>query len=383
RHKREEPQTVPFWQVFVFRALMFFVYFFGGIAKLNCDWLKGEPMRTWLAGRAEIISRPELLNNEFMVYLFSLGGTYFDLFIGWMLLWPPTRLLAFLLLIPFHLFNSWFFEIGIFPWLGIAATTLFVEPGTPRRWWNEITLRKSANLAQITNVPPSARPTSARTKLVTALVFAFLLFHVLMPMRHFLYPGNVNWTEEGQFFSWRMKLRDKKGTVAFIVKDQKSGDILDFDPKAELTEDQFFKMPVVPQMIVQYAHHLQDQARSVGYKDVTVRARAVVSMNGRAPQDLIDPSVDLTKVSNVLFEHGTYIIPLETPLVNRHARMAYYLLGAAAGALSLAGVLLCGRSRERQNRTKSKPRLVDGILPFSIAIAVVMAVQALLLLMCG
>lgn len=54
--------SVPFWQVLIFRAQMFIVYFYAGIAKLNEDWLRGEPMRTWLSGQIEKMSiRPDMI----------------------------------------------------------------------------------------------------------------------------------------------------------------------------------------------------------------------------------------------------------------------------------------------------------------------------------
>ena len=38
------------------------------------------------------------------------------------------------------------------------------------------------------------------------LVVLFLGIQFLLPLRHLLYPGNVNWTEEGFRFAWRVML---------------------------------------------------------------------------------------------------------------------------------------------------------------------------------
>lgn len=35
--------------------------------------------------------------------------------------------------------------------------------------------------------------------------------------RHYLIAGTPSWTEEGHRFSWHMKLREKSGTVTFVV----------------------------------------------------------------------------------------------------------------------------------------------------------------------
>src|SRR6476660_6790851 len=40
--------VVPAWTLWLLRAQVGIPYFYGGIAKLNSDWIHGEPMRTWL-----------------------------------------------------------------------------------------------------------------------------------------------------------------------------------------------------------------------------------------------------------------------------------------------------------------------------------------------
>src|SRR5262249_49662538 len=46
------PATVPRWNVLLLRLQLFIVYFFGAIAKLNPDWLAGEPMYSEIARQA-------------------------------------------------------------------------------------------------------------------------------------------------------------------------------------------------------------------------------------------------------------------------------------------------------------------------------------------
>ena len=53
RRHPERPVHVPLWSLLLFRAQIIFVYFYGGIAKLNADWLAGEPLRRWLAFKAD------------------------------------------------------------------------------------------------------------------------------------------------------------------------------------------------------------------------------------------------------------------------------------------------------------------------------------------
>ena len=52
-----------------------------------------------------------------------------------------------------------------------------------------------------------------------------------MPLRHYAYPGNVSWTEEGHQFSWRMMLRDKYTEhIEFIAFSPKTGETWKIDP---------------------------------------------------------------------------------------------------------------------------------------------------------
>nr|MBA4115342.1 HTTM domain-containing protein [Rubrobacter sp.] len=117
--------TTPAWAPFLLAAQMGIVYFYGGLAKLNGDWLRGEPMRTWLAAETSFPVVGRLFTQEWMVYLFSHGGLLFDLLIVPFLLWRRTRLVAFALVLGFHLANAQMFTIGVFPYLAIAATALF------------------------------------------------------------------------------------------------------------------------------------------------------------------------------------------------------------------------------------------------------------------
>ncbi len=130
---RAQKPLVPRWSVFVLRAQVFIVYFYGGLAKLNADWLQGEPMRMWLAERTDFPVIGGAFTTEWAVLFFTYGGLLFDLGIGFLLVWRRTRRLAFVLAAVFHLLNARLFQIGIFPFLMLGATLIFAEPDWPRR----------------------------------------------------------------------------------------------------------------------------------------------------------------------------------------------------------------------------------------------------------
>jgi vitamin K-dependent gamma-carboxylase len=137
-----------------------------------------------------------------------------------------------------------------------------------------------------------------------------------MPLRHYAYPGNVSWTEEGHNFSWHMKLRTKGGNTSFTVVHPQSGQTWTVDPAQYLPPWQLRKMATKPDLIVKFAHHLAEEKRRQGYENVEVRAKVMVSLNGRQQQLMIDPEMDLTKVEVSLLP-ARWILPLTTSLETR------------------------------------------------------------------
>jgi hypothetical protein len=302
--------VTPAWTLWLLRAQVGIPYLFGGIAKLNSDWLHGEPMRMWLAHREQLPVIGPHVHEEWLVYFFAIGGLLLDLFIVPCLLWRRTRVLAFLAAAAFHLMNSVLFRIGIFPWLMLGATFIFFPPDLPRRVLQHLKIvpRKTAPTA-MSHAYFDPRGRSA----ILVMAGMYLLAQVLIPFRHFLYPGNVHWTEEGHRFSWHMKLRSKDGDAIFYLTSPSSGQQWKVDPKKLLQPSAYEEMVTHPDMILQYSHRLADQKRREGVADIEVRARVAVSLNGRAAQLMIDPTVDLAKETRTL-RHAPWILPLHEPL---------------------------------------------------------------------
>ena len=71
----------PAWSLWLLRAQIAIVYFFGGIAKLNADWLHGEPMRMWLPGSIRLPGIEPLLAHPATALLISWGGLLLDLLV--------------------------------------------------------------------------------------------------------------------------------------------------------------------------------------------------------------------------------------------------------------------------------------------------------------
>ena len=306
-------RTVPAWSLFLLRTQLGLVYMLAAVAKLNVDWLQAQPLTEWLSSRHDHVILGPLLQWELSPWLFSYGGLLLDALAWPLLLWPKTRTTAFLFVCSFHLMNSSLFGIGIFPAMMIASTTLFLEPDWPRRLWAWVRRRTGRALPQAPasdgpDLPPAG---AASRRWVLGFLVAYLGFQALFPLRHFLYPGRVSWTEEGHAFAWHMKLRGKHGRATFRVSSPTSGESWLVDPRAELNDWQYRKLCGRPDMVLEYAHHLADRMAGEGHGQVEVRANVVASLNSRPAQRLIDPDVDLSQVEWTFVAPSPWILPLE------------------------------------------------------------------------
>ncbi|MEM1304810.1 MAG: HTTM domain-containing protein, partial [Planctomycetota bacterium] len=286
------------WSLWLLRFQVAVPYVFGALAKMNPDWLRGEPMRLWLAERAETPLLQSLLTQEWFVYGMSYGGLLFDLLVVPLLLWSRTRWLAVGLTVVFHVTNAFLFDIGVFPWLMLLATPIFFPPAS---------LRRAAEVFGATPAavggPAAMTPTpTARQRAWFFAVGLYVFLQVVMPFRPWLYPGDPSWTEQGHRFSWHMKLRDKRGAASFLVRDPASGESWVVRPETYLTRRQLVQMPTHPDMVLRFAHFLEQEWRRRGHADVAVYADARVSLNGRPAEPLVDCNVDLTEERRSLMQ---------------------------------------------------------------------------------
>lgn len=299
-------ERVPIWTFWLLRFQIAIPYIYGGLAKINGDWLRGEPMRSWLSYKTDFPLIGSYFRDEWMVYAFSYGGLIFDLLIVPMLLWRRTRWVAVTWIVAFHMLNNQLFSIGIFPWFMLLATPLFFPDDTLRKVFNKFNL----GLTAIRSRHASASRDFYLGRAGLLFLCLFVAFNLLIPFRHFLYPGNVSWTEEGHCFAWHMKLRGKDGITRFQLVDRGTGEEWFVDPADYLSERQQRKMPTRPGMILQFGHYLGQKWRDKGHDDIEVYAIARASLNDRPYQTLIDPNVDLMTVSRSL-KPAAWVLPLD------------------------------------------------------------------------
>ena len=95
-------------------------------------------------------------------------------------------------------------------------------------------------------------------------------------------------------------VREKNGSVTFVVKSKRTGRTWHVSPARYLTHVQEREMAGQPDLILALAHHVRDDFERRGKGPVEVRVEALVSLNGRKLAPLIDPSVDLATVTDGL-----------------------------------------------------------------------------------
>ena len=295
RRPEVRASTAPIWTLWLLQAHMAIGYFFGGVAKLNHDWLRGEPVRTWLYTGSMGEKLGSFFKTEFWVYFISYGGMLFDLLVVPFLLWRKTRLLALGAAIFFHLSNAHLFNIGVFPFLSIMMTLLFLSPT-----WHRKVLRLRGASADSHRYWRSSG-------VIVALLGLYCAYHLFMPFRHWLYPGNVHWTEEGHRYAWHMMLRTKDAKAYFIIEELKTKRLWRMQPDVYLSRRQYNKMSVHPEMLLQCAHFLRERWKP---HDVRIYAVAQVKLNDHPPALLVDPEVDLSR-EKLGLGPSRWILPLD------------------------------------------------------------------------
>ena len=285
--------------LWLFRFHIGLVYFFGGIAKFDPDWLNGRIAGELLgsANRGTILEA--LMKFDWMNHFYVWSGMIFDLVIPFLLLCKPIRLSAFLSAVLFHAHNHYVFPIGVFPSLAITLTLLYFDADFPRKIL-PTKLRKLIGAHYRKYVPysdhsaVSLQNQTPRLLLIFSVIYIFV--HILLPFRHLFTPGWTTWHEEGHYFAWRMMLRHKSTRIQFNVTNPVTGEQRYADPRDYLNHMQYTVFAGSPMMVLQFAHYLDYLVRTNGGFDPEITANVEVSINGREFRQMVDPNLDLSEI---------------------------------------------------------------------------------------
>ncbi|MEO0570741.1 MAG: HTTM domain-containing protein [Bacteroidota bacterium] len=288
------------WIRWLIIAQLFIVYTYASVAKLYADWFDLSIIEILMRGKKDYWLLGELLQERWLHKVIAVFGIAFDLLVVPALLWKPTRKIAFGFSIFFHLFNSYVFRIGIFPYLSLAFCVFFFEPRTIRNLF----LKKKA--IEI----PDDRTFPSRYKWITVAMTTYLAVQLLLPVRHHAIEDDVLWTEEGHRLSWRMMLRTRSGYTRFKVVDKGTKDTIRIDLDDYLTKKQRRKIGCYPDYIWQFAQRLKREYAKKG-QDISVYVTGRTKVNAGKYQPLIDPKVDLAAVPWNHFSHNEWI--MESP----------------------------------------------------------------------
>jgi vitamin K-dependent gamma-carboxylase len=290
--------TIPSWTVNLLRFQIAVVFVFAGLAKINGDWLlEAQPLRIWLAARSDVPVVGQFFTQTWVPYVFSWCGAAYDLSIVGLLLWRPTRPIAYVTVIVFHAMTALLFPIGMFPWIMIVATTIFFSPEWPRRWLRRWQGDRDVETGDASLVP--------RLTLVASAIY--MSIQIAVPLRAY-WPGtDPEWTSRGFNFSWRVMLAEKAGYTEMVVVESATSKRRTVRMRDYVTERQEKMMAQDPFMVRALARHIAAELRAQHVVDIEVRAESFASLNGRPFQRLIDPGVDLAGPDTV-----DWIVPLRT-----------------------------------------------------------------------
>ena len=268
------------------QVMVVIVYFVAGVNKLNPFWLFDlQPMKHILEYKSNLTQNP-VFENQFIIILACYCGLFFDLFIGFILFWKKTRLFGFIIALIFHLGNYYLFydvgEIGVFPFIMISTLILFINP--------EI-LNKIFKLTQKPKIQ------SHNTIFINAFIIFFLIIQLLIPFRHTLFKGHVDYTGIGQRFSWRMKIMYKEVDFKYFIINPQNNEKYAVNVEKMLTPKQYNNLKYFPDLIVPLAKKIKlEAAEKFNIQNAKVICEYKMGFMGQKQKLLFSPELDLSKI---------------------------------------------------------------------------------------
>tara|TARA_B100000809_G_C15130174_1_gene528056 strand:+ start:874 stop:2268 length:1395 start_codon:yes stop_codon:yes gene_type:complete len=330
--KKMKSISVPYWQVFIFKLQIFVVYFFGGIAKIDYDWLNGFPLRYWLWHSSENL--PTWLQAYYRTYeaamLYSYTGMAFDLVVGFALFSKRFKRVALIFIFMFHVQNIFYFDIGTFPYAMLGCTLMFANPSYGEKIASAIQFGLYKKILHFFNRKPIKTAfkwffikspelevipaTTTKVKYgflkntAKGVLVVWLMLQFIFPLRLYVYEGCASWTGEGHLFAWRMMLVDTVNGVRYWVEDEDTGERFPIAIDQYLTFRQFYKMSRTPKSFLLFAHFLRDEIIKETNRKPIIRMEILKSVNERQPTVLNDVTLNYAEVEYSAIKRAKWIL---------------------------------------------------------------------------
>jgi vitamin K-dependent gamma-carboxylase len=331
---------VPAWQLFLFQFQVGVLYFYGGLSKIHPQWLDGTIMHFLAGGVRDHYLLGPVFANDVAIWVWTYTGLFFDLGVGFLLFWKPTRRWALWGCVGFHLLNEFVLfssqsrngNIGMFPMMGLAMCLVFLDKAAYASFFLRVRGAIDALLDQRTVSSQPALKSNPERRLsqkkvqpmgpwVVVFIGIYMLVQVGLPFRRMLFPDYL-WTREGLLFGWTMKLSTypSRNIIRFKLQDPDSGLSMDVDLRNSLTYRQYLQMCHSPYMVWLYAqyiseaqyapmkHALARQGKPMPSKLEVYVYRSEVALHTPTVYPLIDPNVNLAAVDYKYWSHNEWIL---------------------------------------------------------------------------
>jgi vitamin K-dependent gamma-carboxylase len=296
-HTKLKPQSIveylPRWMPLILIFQLFILYFYGSVAKLYPDWLSGLFAKNLLSNLTTTPWLQELVASKWVYLTYAYIGIFFDLLVIPFLFYKKTRKWAVIASFIFHVTNAITLKIGIFPFLSLAFLIFFI----PENYW------KTEDKIKVYQ--------NHSIKLKYFLVVYFII-QVLVPLRHWVIPGDVLFTEEGHKHAWRMMLRERSGILVFYIQKNKNTPKEIYFPNYKLTATQQKVVAHSPDMIWFYCQKIKKNLP----KGTAIFVDCKVSINRKPYCILINPNSDMTKVDFSYLKHNEWIYKTPSTILN-------------------------------------------------------------------
>ncbi len=301
------------WNQYLLIFLISLPYFFGGIAKLSPAWLNSNLVNA-LISNSSVDGIKTFLPDGMFITIVAYGGLVYDLIIVFLLLNRKTFKMGFILLIIFNLMNHFFLfkDIGIFPFLMICSTVIFVPSDTIELW---ITKKFPKWKSKIQGDKKSKNMQPIRLRYVglrTFTILIFVLFHITFPLRHFFYEGDPEWTAEGSKFAWRMKMQSREITkINMTVWVNETEEVHEIPPLSFISSNQNKHLTDTPLNLVTLAKYIQKETiKKYNISPPKVKMDLRVNFNDTYEQEIFSKDLDLTRITPSTTDIRTWITPL-------------------------------------------------------------------------